>query len=85
MHELSCAACGNEVLVEKFSEVHTSVQWLADARSACPEFAEAARQGLEINRIPNCRKLRRSIDDAVRSGRIRTDDLRDEPVIAPLP
>ena len=79
MHELTCAMCGNEVLVEKFSPTHTSVQWLADAQTACPEFARAAAAGVEVNRIPSCLALRDTIEGAVRAGRLATDDLREDP------
>ena len=81
MHEVTCASCGNEVLVEKFSPVHTSVQWQAESRIACPEFAAAAARGLDINKIPSCLKLRDSIEQAVRDGLIRTDDLRHDAVL----
>ena len=80
MHELSCGTCGNRVLVTKYSPSHTSVQWLGNAESACPEFARRAALGEHSNWIPTCGALRDSIECATRSGAIRTDDLRREPV-----
>ncbi|MCZ0982532.1 hypothetical protein O1L60_36485 [Streptomyces diastatochromogenes] len=40
MRAVECAACGNQVLCEKFSVAHTSVQWTADAAVACAEFRD---------------------------------------------
>lgn len=84
MQELRCDACGNRVLVEKYSDVHTSVQWLADAESACPEFARLAAHGEHSKWIPTCPKLRASIDRAVQAGELRIDSERQEPVLGKL-
>lgn len=82
MHNLTCDNCGNCVLVEKFSPTHTSVQWLTDdARDACSEFADRVAAGEDPNWIPTCYSLRNSIEQAVKRGELRTDDLRHEPVL----
>ncbi|MGM7648871.1 hypothetical protein ACSVDM_28510 [Nocardia sp. JW2] len=80
MQPIQCATCGNRVLAEKFSPSHTSVQWLDDAESACPEFARRAALGEPSSWIPTCPALRDSIDRAVAAGELATDQLRNEPV-----
>lgn len=80
MQEIRCHTCGNRVLAEKYSPTHTSVQWLDDAESACPEFASRAQVGEHSKWIPTCPALRDSIDKAVASGELRTDSERSEPV-----
>ncbi|MGW5317637.1 hypothetical protein [Nocardia thailandica] len=80
MHPPQCGTCGNRVLVEKYSPSHTSVQWLDDAQSACPEFARRAALGEPSNWIPTCPALRDTIENAVRAGDVTTDALRHEPV-----
>ncbi|MFC7448453.1 hypothetical protein [Rhodococcus daqingensis] len=80
MQELSCTSCGNRVLVEKYSPTHTSVQWLDDAESACPEFARRAALGEHSNWIPTCSALKDSIEQAAIKGVIETDSLRSYPV-----
>ncbi|WP_278265632.1 hypothetical protein [Nocardia sp. AG03] len=80
MQPVQCATCGNKVLAEKFSPSHTSVQWLDDAESACPEFARRAALGEPSGSIPTCPALRDSIENAVRAGTLATDGLRHEPV-----
>jgi hypothetical protein len=78
MESVRCNSCGNRVLVEKYSEAHTSIQWLEDADRACPEFAEART---EVGRpwTPTCHKLRESIDDLTISGQLGLS-LRSYPV-----
>ncbi|EGD53406.1 hypothetical protein [Gordonia neofelifaecis] len=81
MYEVTCTSCSNKVLVEKFSPVHTSVQWMSEnSAAACPEFAERAKRGEDINHVPNCLALRDSIEAQVRLGNIPTDSHRQEPV-----
>ncbi len=63
MRPLACEKCGTRVLVEKFSPVHTAVQWTADARE-CPVIS-ARRLGIG-ERERGCEALHRSIDHAVR-------------------
>jgi hypothetical protein len=64
---LACRLCGDQVLVQKYSLAHTSVQWTASTR--CAEFAVAASL-TERALTPGCSELRESIDSAVRAGRI---------------
>ncbi|WP_225803867.1 hypothetical protein [Streptomyces sp. NK15101] len=68
MRAVECAACGNQVLCEKFSVAHTSVQWTADAAVACAEFRDRVRPGVTTARLRTCRALRASIDRAVEDG-----------------
>ncbi|WP_426404840.1 hypothetical protein ACN9M0_34600 [Streptomyces sp. R-07] len=70
MRAVECAACGNQVLCEKFSVAHTSVQWTADAAAVCAEFRERVSQGGTTARIRTCRGLRSSIDREVEEGRL---------------
>ncbi|MGB3301594.1 hypothetical protein [Gordonia sp. (in: high G+C Gram-positive bacteria)] len=79
MYEVTCATCSNKVLVEKFSPIHTSIQWTTDARTSCPEFVAAAEQGQDMDSFPGCTALRASIDDQVRTGKIPTNSFRAEP------
>lgn len=80
MYAVTCTRCSNKVLVEKFSPVHTSVQWTEDSTASCPEFAERAALGEEISHVPHCLALRDSIETQVRMGHVPTDTPRDEPV-----
>lgn len=68
MHQVNCDSCQNRVLVEKYSPIHRSVQWLTTADVVCPEFATAARDGQRSAFIPDCQALRRSIDAAALAG-----------------
>lgn len=76
MRPVRCAACGNQVLCEKFSPAHTSVQWTADAAVACAEFRDRVGQGATSARIRTCRALRSSIERAVTDGTLEVDDVR---------
>lgn len=67
MQELVCSTCGNRVLLEKHSPTHTSVRWLQDAESDCPEFARRAALGEHNAWVPTCAALRDSIERAVES------------------
>jgi len=78
METVRCNSCGNRVLVEKYSEAHTSIQWLDDADNACPEFAEARTKDGRAW-VPTCPKLQESIDDLILSGQIGLS-LRSYPV-----
>lgn len=68
---VSCGSCGTEVLVQKYSFHHTSIQWQADAEQSCAEFREATERG---DRSPmearSCQSLRASIEAAVLDGRV---------------
>lgn len=63
MRPLACERCGNRVLVEKFSPIHTAVQWPSDARE-CPVIS--ARSLGVGDRKRECEALHPSIDRAVR-------------------
>ncbi|BBY56411.1 hypothetical protein H7J07_02985 [Mycobacterium koreense] len=82
MVPVSCASCGATVTVRKSSWQQTSVQWDADARRACRfpdgdpgEAADPARLWPGVT-LASCPRLRESIDDAVRSGRLPIVDGR---------
>ncbi|MDG3011628.1 hypothetical protein G4X40_15905 [Rhodococcus sp. D2-41] len=70
MQQLDCDTCGNRVLVEKFSECHTSVQWIDDAGSRCPEFRARADRGQSSMFVTSCAALSDSIWNAFRDGRL---------------
>lgn len=59
---VACRSCGTEVLVRKNSHDQTSIQWTADAASACPNYAGPRWTG--------CAKLSDSITQAAKTGRI---------------
>ncbi|MQA83869.1 MAG: hypothetical protein GEV03_04330 [Streptosporangiales bacterium] len=71
---VECVSCGSRVLVKKNSLEHTSVQWISDAATGCPEFAARLAAGAPdpstkgTAHIESCPKLRESIDRAVREG-----------------
>ncbi|MEE4418009.1 hypothetical protein [Streptomyces bugieae] len=75
MQPVECATCGNQVLCEKFSRAHTSVQWTAEAAVVCTEFRAQVTAGATSARIRTCRALRRSIDDAVENGTLEITDV----------
>ena len=83
MTPIDCHACGNRVLVEKYSPIHTSVQWLADAET-CPELREIAPAAGGTALVPTCAKLRASIHAADRAGEI-PESAYAEPGPLPLP
>ncbi|GGY59291.1 hypothetical protein [Streptomyces omiyaensis] len=76
MRPVQCAACGNQVLCEKFSPAHTSVQWTADAAVACAEFRDLVAQGATSARTRTCRALRSSIERAVADGTLEVGGVR---------
>ncbi|WP_232716521.1 hypothetical protein [Gordonia metallireducens] len=66
MQPISCQGCGREVLVEKFSAAHTSIQWPFDARE-CPFIAARDDAGTAAGFGANthgCEQLLRTIDQA---------------------
>ncbi|MEU6112290.1 hypothetical protein ABZ853_28280 [Streptomyces albidoflavus] len=66
-----CLECGNEVLVEKRSLAHTSVQWTRPS-ARCPEIGP---RGAEVR---GCARLRASIEGAVRDGALRVGPSDEE-------
>lgn len=81
MQALGCDTCGLKVLVEKFSDAHTSIQWMTDA-SECPLISASSSQAGDPRR--GCPSLRRSIDEAVRSRELDRSCL-ELPVGAGIP
>ncbi|MFJ7984290.1 hypothetical protein [Streptomyces sp. NPDC096351] len=73
MQPVECATCGNQVLCEKFSPAHTSVQWTAEAGVVCTEFRGRVAAGGTSARIRSCRSLRASIDRAVADGSLTAE------------
>ena len=73
LQPLDCAHCGTRVLVKKESPQHTSIQWTADS-SSCPELAAQVAAGAEPGRVESCPRLRDSVDQAVRRGRLEVPD-----------
>jgi hypothetical protein len=64
---VQCARCRAAVLVAKFSQQHTSVQWTAAAVRSCAEFAASDRPSALVE---GCASLRDSIDAAMGAGRL---------------
>ncbi len=77
MQRVVCRRCSTTGLAEKYSEEHTSVQWLSDASADCPVIRSAEAEGQEIGAV--CSVLYESIDTAVRDGQIPFSQ-RSEPV-----
>ena len=68
---VECDRCGAAVLVAKFSQQHTSMQWTAASVRACAEFSARVDTGEQTALIDTCTSLRDSIDRAVRQDRLR--------------
>ena len=69
MVEVHCLDCLAVVRAKKNSEHHTSIQWSAEARAACPELCRRSPAGGRDNHQA-CPRMTASIDAAVRSGDI---------------
>jgi hypothetical protein len=65
--EVACLDCLAKVLVRKQSEFHTSIQWSAEAVSACAELSRARAEG-DYRPQNSCSRLQDSIRTAVRDG-----------------
>ena len=65
--EVACLDCLARVGVKKNSEHHTSIQWTAEARAACPELSRRP-SGRESH--PACPRLAASIEKAAREGAV---------------
>ena len=67
---VECHRCAAAVLVVKFSQQHTSLQWSPASVRACAEFSARAATGEQTALIEGCASLRESIDRAVAAGRL---------------
>jgi hypothetical protein len=67
---ITCDRCVAAVLVVKFSQQHTSVQWSPASVRACAEFSARTAGGEQTALIDTCASLRESIDRAVLQGRL---------------
>ena len=68
---VTCRQCGATVGVRKSSWAQTSVQWNADATTACVQRRAAeALAGHGRERVLVCSELRDSIEDAARRGSV---------------
>jgi hypothetical protein len=67
---IECDRCVATVLVVKFSQQHTSVQWSPVSVRACAEFSARTASGEQTALIDTCASLRESIDRAVLQGRL---------------
>jgi hypothetical protein len=65
--EVACLDCLARVGVKKNSEHHTSIQWSAEARGDCPEFARRTG-GRDLK--DGCPRMIASVEAAVRDGRV---------------
>jgi hypothetical protein len=65
--EVACLDCLARVGVKKNSEHHTSIQWSAEARGGCPEFARRT-DGRDVK--DGCPRMIASVEAAVRDGRV---------------
>ena len=68
LRRMECDRCAAAVLVVKFSQQHTSVQWSPAAVRACAEFSARAAEGEQSALIDTCASLRATIDRALASG-----------------
>lgn len=65
---LTCRSCATKVLVKKNSPQHTSIQWVTDAATSCPVFAERVAEGIHPGLLDTCERLHDSISEAAREG-----------------
>jgi hypothetical protein len=70
LRRIECDRCAAAVLVVKFSQQHTSVQWSPAAVLACAEFSARVATGEQTALIDGCGSLRESIGRALRQGRL---------------
>ncbi len=77
LQEVSCLDCLARVRVKKNSEFHTSIQWSAEAQAGCAEFARKDAEAGHRVVHESCSRLKASIEDAVREGRLRVSDGTD--------
>lgn len=83
MEPLRCVECSAQVLVQKNSWEHTSIQWDADARRRCPQTQDdAGRNGRPGAPRLSCSRLEETITRAATTGVIEVFD--DTPVPAPV-
>jgi hypothetical protein len=68
--EVACLDCLARVAVKKNSEHHTSIQWSAEAVTACPELGRRDDSSGSRDGLRGCPRLLDSIDAAVREGQI---------------
>lgn len=78
MQPIECSQCGITVLTQKYSEQHTSVQWLDKADAVCPELRQPEGSGSQGTTDRVCPKLHNTIDQAVRDGILQVT-VRTEP------
>ncbi|MDN5893746.1 MAG: hypothetical protein L0H93_06930 [Nocardioides sp.] len=87
MQKILCTQCGTAVLAEKYSEQHTSVQWLDDAFEVCPRLKQdkVAGDALRAQRAIGavCPALHATIDQAAQEGNLPLS-LRSEPTAGVL-
>ncbi|MBF6093681.1 hypothetical protein [Nocardia cyriacigeorgica] len=73
LRPLRCHECAALVLVRKSSRAQTSLQWNAEARSACYELAASPSSGPAL---AGCSRIRHTIDAAVASGELHIVESR---------
>lgn len=79
MQQLDCESCGTRVLVEKYSESHTSIQWQGEGESRCAEFRSSTERGVPSMFVASCGAMQSSVRRAVRDGRLG-ESLRTTPI-----
>jgi len=82
MQPVTCRTCGTDVLAEKYSEAHTSIQWLTDAARSCPRLYTDTGAGHTPAWVPSCTELRATIDDLAHRG-VMPISHRSQPVTGP--
>lgn len=70
MQPITCRLCSNTVLVEKYSNQHTSIQWLEESSTTCQKFADKAARGETLGTDESCSALIATIDSAAAAGEI---------------
>lgn len=78
LHPLDCRTCGTQVLVKKYSDQHTSIQWATDPVSSCPELRAGEEAGRASAQQDTCPKLRASITYAVAEGLLEVGESAPE-------
>ncbi|MDV6269679.1 MULTISPECIES: hypothetical protein [Rhodococcus] len=71
MAPVDCASCGQRVLVEKYSSIHTGIQWPAAENVRCPYRDIQVNTLQPGSLVQSCSGLSDAVQAAIESGKLR--------------